>query len=377
MPRSPTRLLALFALSSILVSAAESRLYIGTYTGAKSRGIYVSTFDSTAGALAPPKLAAELQSPSFLASSPDGRRIYAVSEVSEHNGRKSGAVSALAVDPASGTLALINQQPTGGTGPCHLSVNQSGTYVFVANYGGGSVAVFPIGTNGSLGEASTFVQHEGSSVNKQRQEGPHAHGIYPDASERWVVVPDLGLDQLRIYRFDSGKGTLTPGQSPAFTATPGSGPRHFAFQPTGTLACAINELDSTVCSFRFEAESGRLSQLDTASALPRPVEGSSTAEIAFSPDGRFVYGSNRGHDSIAVLAIEGVTGKLKPLQHEPTRGKTPRNFTISPEGRWLLVANQSSDSITIFARNTDSGTLTYTGREMTGVGSPVCLLFAP
>jgi 6-phosphogluconolactonase len=355
--------------------AAESRLYVGTYTGPKSRGIYVCGFDSRSGTLSPPRLAAELQSPSFLATSADRSLLYAVNEVSDHGGKKSGAVSALAIDPVTGTLSLINQQPSGGAGPCHVSVNPAGTHVFVANYGGGSVSVFPVRAGGALGEASAFVQHQGSSVNKQRQEAPHAHGIHLDASARWVIVPDLGLDQLKIYRFDPATGTLAAGDPAAFNATPGSGPRHAAFQPGGKLVCAINELDSTLSSFRFDPASGRLSLLDTASTLPAPVAGNSTAEIAFSPDGRFVYGSNRGHDSIAVFELEASTGKLKALQHEPTGGRTPRNFAISPDGRWLLAANQGSETVTIFARDLGSGRLTSTGREVSGIGSPVCLVF--
>lgn len=370
-----TCLVATATLFSVTTHAAESRLYIGTYTGAKSKGIYVSSFDPSSGTLSTPALAAELRSPSFLAASPNGKILYAVNEVADHDGKNSGAVSALAIDATTGLLRLINQQPSGGGGPCHLGVSSDGKHVLVANYGGGSVCVLPIQPDGLVGAATAFVQHQGSSVNNQRQEGPHAHGIYLDKSDRWAVVPDLGLDQLKVYRFDASRGGLRPGE-PAFAAsTPGACPRHFAFQPNGALACAINELDSTLCSYRFDAATGRLTLLDTASTLPSPTPGNSTAEVFFSGDGRFVYGSNRGHDSIAVFAIDGSSGKLKSIQHESTHGKTPRSFALDPTGRWLLVANQGSDSITVFSRDPATGRLEFTGKELRGIGAPVCLLF--
>ncbi len=362
-------------LTSAAGWAADYWVFIGTYTGPRSQGIYRATFNSGTGSLSSPVLAAELRSPSFLAASPDGTRLYAVNEVGEFSGQRSGAVSALRVEPATGQLALLNQQPSGGGGPCHVRVDRGGRHVLVANYGGGSVSVFPVKADGSLGEATAFVQHEGSGPNRRRQEGPHAHGIYLDEGNRYAVVPDLGLDKVLVYRFEGARGVLAPAD-PAFVATaPGAGPRHFAFQPGGALACVINELESTLTSLRYEAGNGRLTPLDTVSTVPAPVPGNSTAEVYFHPNGRFVYGSNRGHDSIAVFAIDGASGKLTPVQHESTRGKTPRHFALDPSGRWLLAANQGSDSITVFAVDPASGRLSYAERKVEGVGSPVCVEF--
>ena len=383
-PSSPGRsfqlgeLLALaLALTPSPALASDSQVFIGTYTGPQSKGIYCAQFDSKTGALTAPELAAELRSPSFLAISPDGNLLFAVNEVADFDGKRSGAVSVLRIEPGRGKLRLINQQPSGGGGPCHVMVDRTGRHVLVANYGGGSVSVFPVRPDGSLGEATAFVQHQGTGPNPRRQEGPHAHGIYLDEANRYAIVPDLGLDKLLIYRFDAQKGALAAADSAFLATAPGAGPRHFAFQPQGTLACVINELHSTLSTLRYEPSQGRLTLLDTISTLPVPVEGNSTAEVFFHPNGRFVYGSNRGHNSIAVLAVDPSTGKLTSVQHELTRGKTPRSFAIDPTGRWLLAANQGSDSMTVFALDPQSGRLRYADREVKGVGSPVCLVFAP
>ena len=350
-------------------------VYFGTYTTGTSKGIYRSSLNSETGKLGEPELAAETKSPSFLAIHPSRKFLYAVGELS---GGKGGAVSAFAIE-LSGKLTLLNQQSSIGGGPCYVGVDNAGKHALVANYGSGSVAVFPIGVDGKLGEATAFVQHAGSSVNPQRQKGPHAHSIFLDASNRFALAPDLGLDKVMIYKFDSGKGTLAT-NDPAFSAVaPGSGPRHFAFHPNGEFAYVINEMACTVTAFRYDAEHGALRELQTITTLP---EGESvkpeysTAEVSVHPSGKFLYGSNRGHNTIAVFAIDGETGKLTTVQHEPTQGKTPRNFNLDPSGRWLLAAHQNSDSVVVFRVDIETGKLTPTGQSIE-IGSPVCVKFMP
>lgn len=356
---------------------AQFWAYFGTYSGGKSQGIYVARFDTRTGALADPVLAAESRNPSFLAVHPNRRFLYAVGEVNRVDDRPGGGVSAFAIDGATGRLRALNRQSSGGAGPCHLACDGEGRHLLVANYGGGSVSVLPLDAEGRLGEATAFVQHRGSSVNRQRQEGPHAHWIEVDPANRFAWVADLGLDKLLAYRFDPSRGTLTPHEPPAVSLKPGAGPRHFAFAPDGTRGYAINELDSTITAFRYEASAGRLIELGSVSTLPEGYTGdSTTAEIAVHPSGRFVYGSNRGHDSLAVFAVEAATGRLKLVEHVPTQGKTPRNFALEPGGRFLLAANQASDSVVVFRVDPETGRLTATGAPIV-VGNPVCIVFVP
>lgn len=376
--RFSTAMLSLLLAGSVLgqkLRADSLRVYVGTYSGPQSKGIYLTHFDTKTGELGPTELAAPLASPSFLCISPDGKFLYAVSELGEFEGQKSGAVSALDLDPATGRLGLLNQQATRGGAPCHVSMDAEGRHVLVANYTGGNVAVFPVGKDGRLSAASAFKQHTGSSINRQRQEGPHAHGIYVDPRGRFALVPDLGLDQVRGYRFDPRAGSLADADRAGVTSTPGAGPRHLAFHPGGSLVCVIHELDCTVSSYRYDAERGLMTHLDTASTLLAPHQGNSTAEVAFHPNGRFVYGSNRGHDSIAVFSIDASSGKLALLQNAATGGRTPRHFAIDPTGRWLLAANQDSGSITVLSLDPQSGLLKDTGVNLKGVGIPVCLIF--
>jgi 6-phosphogluconolactonase len=353
-------------------------VYFGTYTtGQKSKGIYVSRFDTTTGALTPPELAAEAASPSFLALHPDKRFLYAVNEINEIDGRKAGGVSAFAIDPQRGTLAPLNRQPSGGPGPAHVIVDRQGRNVLVANYGGGSVAVLPIGADGRLQAPSSVVQHTGSSVDPQRQKEPHAHSINVDADNRFAYAADLGLDKILIYRFNAADGTLTPNDPPFAQVEPGSGPRHFAFHPRGRFAYVINEMRCTVTAFGHDAARGALTAIQTISTLPQgqSVEkGFSTAEVQVHPSGRFLYGSNRGHDTIAVFTIDEKTGRLTSVQHEPTQGSTPRNFGIDPAGHFLLAANQRSDSVVVFRINASTGRLTPAGSRIE-VGAPVCVKF--
>ncbi len=361
---------------AILVSPATSNdslsLYIGTYTRGDSRGIYQAQLDLEIGKLHSLELAAELESPSFLALHPTKAVVYAVSETASFGGEKAGAVSALRRDPASGHLTLLNQHSTKGAHPCHVSITPCGKFVMVANYSGGSVACYPVEEDGSLGPMSGFVQHEGSSVSP-RQKGPRAHSIDADPTGRFFYADDLGADKVFIYRLDEGK--LVPSK-PAFASlAPGSGPRHLAFHPKGRFAYVINELLSTVTAFAHNADTGALTEIQTIGTLPDGFEGkNTTAEIRVHPSGKFLYGSNRGHDSIAAFRIDRDTGKLTPLGQTSSGGSSPRNFTIDPSGRYLLAAHQNSDNVVAFQIDQETGLPKPTGSEL-AVGSPVCVVF--
>lgn len=349
--------------------------YFGTYTRGLSKGIYSFRFDLSTGRIEAVELAAELTNPSFLAIHPTRPLVYAVGEMGDFAGKKTGAVSALRLDPATGALTLLNQQSSQGTGPCHVNLDRSARYALVANYGGGSIASLPILDDGKLGEAVSAIQHEGSSVNPQRQQGPHAHSIHADPANRFVFALDLGLDKIMAYRFDAGTGKLSANDPPWAATAPGAGPRHFAFHTSGRYAYAINELDSTVTAFAYDAQRGALETLQSVSTLPEGFDGkSTTAEVQVHPSGKFLYGSNRGHDSIALFTIDQASGKLTPAGHTPTGGKTPRNFAVDPTGRWLLAANQDSDNVTVFRINQEDGSLEPTGQSVE-VGAPVCVKF--
>ncbi|HJS09091.1 MAG TPA: lactonase family protein, partial [Pirellulales bacterium] len=248
--------------------------------------------------------------------------------------------------------------------------------VLVANYGGGSVAVLPIDKDGRLRPASSFVQHKGSSVNPKRQEAPHAHSINVDPAGAFAVVADLGLDKVLVYRFDAAAGTLTANDPPHATVSPGAGPRHFAFHPSGRFAYVINEMNSTVTAFAYDAKKGTLSEIDTKSTLPGPQQGNSTAEVQVHPSGKFLYGSNRGHNSLAIFRIDEKTGALTAAGHQLTGGRTPRNFGIDPTGKFVLAANQGSDSVVVFRVDQETGKLEETGQSIK-VPTPVCVKFLP
>jgi 6-phosphogluconolactonase len=358
------------------IARADYLVYFGTYTGAKSKGIYVSRMGDD-GKLSAPELAAETASPSYLAVHPNKKFLYSIGEVSSFGGRKTGSVSAFAIDAKSGKLTALNQQTSGGAGPCHIDIDEKGQCVVAANYGGGSVQALPVKADGSLGEPGTFIQHEGSSVNKSRQEGPHGHCILFDPSQKFAVACDLGLDKVLIYKVDAAKATLTP-NDPAFaTVAPGSGPRHIAFHPDGKFAYVINEMLCTMTAFAWDSKKGALAEVQTISTLPGELQrGYSTAEVYVHPSGKFVYGSNRGHDSIVVYACDPKTGKLTLVEHQPTQGKTPRHFGITPDGKFLLAENQGSDSVIVFRIDAKTGKLTATGDKIE-VGAPVCAVFVP
>jgi 6-phosphogluconolactonase len=374
-------LLAVLAVAMFLGFAGNARgeslwVYIGTYTGAKSKGIYVSRLDTSSGKLAAPELAAETRSPSFLALHPTGPWLYAAGEVSDFGPSRSGMISAFQMDRRTGKLKALNQQSSGGGGPCHLAVDHAGKCVLTANYGSGSVAALPLRADGSLGEPGSVIQHHGSSVNRERQAGPHAHFIVPDPANNFALACDLGLDHVLVYRLDAGTASLVPNDPPFAAIKPGSGPRHLVFSLDGKFAYVVNEMASTVTAMAYDAKQGSLRELQTVSTLPTEFKGQSTcAEIQLHPSGRFVYASNRGSDSIAVFAVAAGTGELSRVEVQPTQGKTPRHFGIDPSGRWLLAENQGSDSIIEFQIDGVNGRLTPTGERIV-VGSPVCTVFA-
>jgi 6-phosphogluconolactonase len=358
--------------------AAESsalRIYVGTYTSAKSKGIHLLRLDLASGRLTYEALAAETANPTFLAIHPNGRFIYAAGEVSQFNNQPTGVVTAFAINPATGMLDMLNQQPSGGRGACHVSVDPTGRVVLVANYGGGNVAALPIEADGRLRPPSATIQHEGSGPNPRRQRQPHAHAINPDPAGRFALAADLGIDKIMIYRLDAAAGTLAP-NDPAFaTLAPGAGPRHLSFHPNGRLSYVINELDNTITAFAYDARNGGLTQIQTINTLPAGFEASNTtAEVVVHPGGRFIYGSNRGHDSIAAFSIDEQTGRLAAIGHYPTQGKTPRNFNIDPSGRYLVVANQNTDNLAVFRIDTATGRLDLAS-TLEGVGAPVCVRF--
>jgi 6-phosphogluconolactonase len=322
-------------------------------------------------------LAAATENPSFVALSPNRHFLYAVNEVQKYQGQASGGVSAFSVETRTGKLTFLNEVPSRGADPCYISLDKSGKFVLVANYTGGNVAVFPIQPDGRLGEATGFVQHAGAGPIHDRQEGPHAHWIEVTSDNRYAVVADLGLDELLVYHFDAAKGLLAPNEPPFAKTEPGAGPRHLAFHPDGKHAYVVNELGSTVNAFSFDAKTGTMHSEQTISTLPAGFSGhNDTAEIEAHPNGKFVYASNRGHDSIAVFAVDAKTGKLKLIEDVPTQGKTPRNFQIDPAGARLFVANQESGNIVAFAINPKTGHLTPTG-ETVRVPNPVCIKFVP
>ena len=352
-------------------------VYVGTYTGAKSKGIYVSKFDSENGTLSPAELAAEVASPSFLAVHPTEKYLYAVNETNTFTD-DTGGVSAFAIDRASGRLQSLGQQSSEGLGPAHLSIDKGGRNVLVANYGGGSVVVLPINAkDGKLKSGTALMQHKGRSINPNRQNEPHAHSITTDPSGRFVYVADLGLDWIVIYQLDERKGLLTLNNPPNAKVEPGAGPRHFSVHPSGRYGYVINELNCTLTAFTRDANNGGLTVLQTISALPPTTtmqQGFSGAELEVHPSGRFLYTSIRGHNSIAAFTIDQNTGRLSYVDSTPTQGNTPRGFGIDPQGKYLLAGNQNSDSVVVFRIDQATGKLTPTGSKI-DVGSPVCIKF--
>lgn len=349
------------------------RVYVGTYSGKLSKGIYQLELDLKDGTLSKPVVAAETKNPSFVAIHPNQKFLYAVSE----DGGK-GSISAFAIDAKTGKLTFLNKQTSGGSGPCHVVVDRAGKNVLAANYGSGSCCSIPVDADGKLAEPASIIQHRGKSINKGNQEGPHAHSINVDANNRFAFCADLGIDKVLVYRLDAAKGTLTANDPPALEVAPGTGPRHFAFHPDGKTAYTNGEINMTLVACAYDAEKGVLTVKQTLSTLPKDAnrKGTSTAEVVVHPSGKFVYVSNRGHDSIAIFAIDPKTRALKAVGHESRKIRTPRNFAIEPTGRYLLVANQDGHSVASYRIDQTTGELTPTG-SVVEVGSPVCIRFLP
>lgn len=351
--------------------------YFGTYTnGGKSKGIYCYHLDLASGKLKEIGVTEGVMNPSFLAIAPSGKFLYCCSEVSEGE-KKTGAVSAFALDRGTGQLKPLNHQSSEGAGPCFVAVDKTGRCVLVANYGGGSVASLPVKDDGSLEKAASAIQHAGTGGDPVRQKGPHAHSINVSPDNRFAFAADLGLDKVLIYKLDPAHATLTP-SDPAYAATPpAGGPRHFAFHPSGQFAYVCNEMKMSVTAFKYDAEKGSLTEIQTITTLPAEAQGMkglSTAEIQVHPSGKFVYCSNRGHDSLAIYGVDEKTGQLTAAGHQPTGGKTPRNFGIDPTGKYVIACNQGSDNVVVFQVDQATGKLTQVG-EPVAVPAPVCVKF--
>jgi len=350
-------------------------VYVGTYTSGRSKGIYLCSLNLTSGELKYVAATEQVKDPSYLAIAPNRRRLYSVNEVEDFGAKKGGALSAFDIDQQTGSLRLLNQQPSLGGAPCYVVVDRTSRFVLVANYSGGNVAVLPVRSDGSLGEATDLKQDAGSSVNAERQEGPHAHCIVLDPTNRFAYLCDLGTDKIMIFKFDARRGRLIPATIPWVQLKPGDGPRHLTFHPRAAYAYVINELHATVTAFAFDRVHGGLKEVQTVATLPSDFSGANTsADIHVSGNGRFLYCSNRGHDSIAAFRIDQRNGKLTFIAHQSTGGKTPRNFAIDPTGAFLLVANQKSDNIVSFRLDPETGRLSATG-QVAEVPSPVCLKF--
>lgn len=355
-------------------AAAGLLMFVGTYTRETSKGIRAYRFDPASGKAADLGLAAELREPSFLAAHPNGKYLYALSEIDDYDGESSGSISAFSIDAASGKLTKLNEVSSRGAWPCHLNVDAGGAMLIAANYKGGSAASFPIGNDGALGEAASFFQHEGRGVHP-RQEQPHAHSADFSPDNRFAFFSDLGLDRVAVYAVDPENASMQPHDPPHINTAPGAGPRHFAFHPSGKFAYGINELDSTVSAYGYDPAAGALTPLQTISTLPADFAGENyTAEIQVHPSGKFVYGSNRGRDSIAVFAVDAASGRLTAVEQVSTQGEWPRSFAIDPGGGYLLAANQNTDNIVVYRIDAGSGRLTPTGEQLR-LDAPVCILF--
>ena len=359
--------------------AGSYLLFVGTYTNTKaaSKGIYVYRYHARSAQLTSLGVAAETPNPSYLAVDPTYKFLYAVNELEDYKGEKSGAVTAFSIDRKTGKLMKLNDVPSRGADPCYISLDRTGKYVLVANYTSGNIAVFPVQKDGSLGEASAFVQHHGGGPNKERQEGPHAHYIRTTADNRFAVVSDLGLDKLLVYRFAASSGSLTPNDPSGVDLPPGEGPRHVTFAPNNKFAYTVNELQSTVTAFTFDARAGVLKAFQTISTLPKDFNGQNDgAEIHIHPNGKFLYTSNRGHDSIAEFSIDQSTGRVILLHNFSIQAKTPRDFELDPAGRYLLAAGQDSNNIVVFRIDPTTGELRPSGQNV-DVPAPVDLTFVP
>ncbi|MFA6128159.1 MAG: lactonase family protein [Bacteroidales bacterium] len=350
------------------------RLYIGSYTDLPGQGITICHFDSQSRSIQPDAVCGS-KNPSFLVFGNQRKFLYAVNETADFGGKNSGSVNSFACDEKTGRLTFLNSQPSLGASPCHLTLDRTGKFILVANYMGGNVAVLPVLPDGKVGEPVEMVQHTGSGINKSRQEVPHAHSVNLSPDNRFAFVCDLGIDRIMVYQFNHQTGKLTAAGTPWFQTAPGAGPRHFTFSADGKHAFAVNELNSTLTLFSYDGPRGKLTELQTVTTLPENFTGENTcADVHLHPNGRFVFASNRGNDSIAVFSINREAGTLKLIQNQSTLGKTPRNFVIHPSGRFLLAANQNSNSVHVFSLDPGTAKLAPAGKSIS-IDKPVCLLF--
>lgn len=368
------RILFLLAATMAMAAAqtAELKVYIGTYTNQGSKGIYVARLNTSTGALSAPELVAEVPNPTFLTIAPSGKTLYAANEVGNFNGERAGSITAFSIDAATGKLTQLNAVSSKGGGPCHVSTGSKGRFCFAANYGGGTVASYTIGADGKLSDAVSSIQHEGKGANPKRQERPHAHSINASPDGRFAVAADLGIDELIVYAVDQTTGALTRHSSVKTAA--GAGPRHFAFHPKLARAYAINELANTVAVYDWNAKAGTLKEVASVNTLPASFTGTSyTAEVVVHPSGRFLYGSNRGHDSLTLFSLDA-KGMPSFVDTFPSGGVQPRNFNIEASGRWLLSANQRTGNVVVYSIDPKTGRLTDTGNKIE-VNGAVCIRF--
>lgn len=352
----------------------ELNFFTGTYTSGKSEGIYVFHYQQDKLEAIPVYTAAGIKNPSFLALAPDGKKLYAVSEMNGND--NAGRVVAYDYNTTTGSLTKLNDQPSGGDDPCYVTVDRTNSWVIVGNYSSGTLSVLPIQKDGSLGAPKVNIKHSGSGPDKNRQEKPHVHATVLSPDNRFLYVPDLGTDKIMIYRFDAKKGNLIPAKQPYVAAKPGSGPRHFTFHPAGKFAYILEELTGSVTVFRYDKKSGGLTTIQSISSVPAGFTADAgSADIHLSSDGRFLYASNRGEsNTIAMYSVHPTDGKLTLLGHQSVMGKRPRNFSLTPDGKQLIVANQDSDELVIFYRNPETGLLTDSGKRIP-VPSPVCIIW--
>jgi 6-phosphogluconolactonase len=368
--RFPATMLAL-ALVSLPAAAADMFVYFGSHRSGPNIGFSLAHFDTDTGVLTKPEFLLEARAPAYFVIHPDGRHLYTC------NSGDPGGVAAYEIEPHTGHLTFLNRELAGGGDTSYLSLDRTGRYALAANYAGGNVAVFALRPDGGLGDWTAFIQHTGSSVNPQRQTHAYAHSIVVDPTNRFALVADLGVDKVFVYRFNEKDGTLAP-NSPAFVSVaPGSGARHVKFHPNGKWVYLINEIGCTVIGFNWDSAKGTLTEFQTISTLPADFKGTSAcAEMEIHPNGRFLYGSNRGHDSLAVFAIDQETGRLSLVQHVSSQGKTPRNFAFDPTSRWIICTNHDSNNAVVFRVDETTGRLTQAG-EPVAVPYPFCERFLP
>jgi 6-phosphogluconolactonase len=383
-------LLPIVCLTSYSPAAENStkyRVYFGTYTrGGQSQGIYRSDFDATTGQLSPPKLAVATTDPSFLAIHPSRKFVFAVGESGAPREKRekgapppAGIVSAFAVDPTTGDLTLLNEQSSGTAGPCYITVDKAGKHVLIANYTGGGCGVLPVADDGRLGPMQSYMQHEGVGGYAIRPNPPRAHSINLDPANRFAVCADAGIDQLKVYKYDAATGTLAPNTPPMVTTGPAAAPRHTAFHPSGRFLYAINEHECTMSVFAYDAETGKLTEVQKESTLPPGDivrKGYSTAEVVVHPSGKFLYGSNRGQNSIVAYSIDESTGRITLVGHQGEGVKVPRNFIVDPTGKFCLVENQDGGNVFVFAIDPQTGALTKNVCTVE-LNAAVCAKFVP